>query len=238
VFAHPRRPDDRPLAVRFGLMRAVVPPWSKYGLPPAEKTLAELLAPAGYARRGRLRQVAPRPRPPRVPAPRSRASPASSATTTAPSIISPTNATARSDWHHDDRSVREEGYATDLLADHAARFIRESPAGQPWLIYLPFNAPHSPVPGQARRPRPKYPQLEGDRRTYAAMVDAMDQAIGRVLAAVEARPDAANTLVLFCSDNGGIPRVGSSNAPWRGAKLTVYEGGTRVAPQSAGPPAA
>jgi arylsulfatase A-like enzyme len=45
---------------------------------------------------------------------------------------------------------------------------------------------------------------------------------------VEARADATNTLVLFFSDNGGIPRVGSSNQPWRGAKLTVYEGGTRV----------
>jgi arylsulfatase A-like enzyme len=74
----------------------------------------------------------------------------------------------------------------------------------------------------------KYSQLTGDHRAYAAMVDSMDQAIGRILAAVEARADAANTLIFFSSDNGGIPRVGSSNGPYRGAKLTVYEGGTRV----------
>jgi arylsulfatase A-like enzyme len=60
------------------------------------------------------------------------------------------------------------------------------------------------------------------------MVDCLDQAVGRVLATVAGRPDATNTLVLFFSDNGGIPRVGSSNEPWRDGKLSVYEGGTRV----------
>jgi arylsulfatase A-like enzyme len=59
------------------------------------------------------------------------------------------------------------------------------------------------------------------------MVDSMDQAVGKLLEAVEKRPDSTNTLVLFFSDNGGVPKVGS-NAPWRGWKLTVYEGGTRV----------
>lgn len=62
----------------------------------------------------------------------------------------------------------------------------------------------------------------------AAMVDAMDQAIGKIINAIEARADSENTLILIFSDNGGIPKVGSSNAPYRGAKLTVYEGGTRV----------
>jgi arylsulfatase A-like enzyme len=108
------------------------------------------------------------------------------------------------------------------------RFIQESPAGTPWLLYVPFNAPHSPYQAKEADLK-KYSQLKmANRRSYAAMVDSMDQAIGKVLAAVEARPDAANTLILFFSDNGGIPKVGSSNAPYRGGKLTVYEGGTRV----------
>ena len=59
------------------------------------------------------------------------------------------------------------------------------------------------------------------------MVDCLDQAIGRVLDAVETRPDATNTLILFFSDNGGVLRVGSNKSVARG-KLTVYEGGTRV----------
>ena len=60
------------------------------------------------------------------------------------------------------------------------------------------------------------------------MIESLDQAIGRVLQAIESRDDAANTLVWFFSDNGGIPNIGSSNGPWRAGKLTVYEGGTRV----------
>ncbi|HWI58162.1 MAG TPA: sulfatase-like hydrolase/transferase, partial [Bacillota bacterium] len=132
------------------------------------------------------------------------------------------------DWHRNQRSVREEGYSTDLLGADAAKFIREAPAGKPWFLYLPFNAPHGPFQAKPADLE-KYPQFKmPERRAYAAMVDCLDQAIGRVLAAVEARPDATNTLILFFSDNGGIPKVGSSNAPWRGAKLTVYEGGTRV----------
>jgi arylsulfatase A-like enzyme len=95
-------------------------------------------------------------------------------------------------------------------------------------LYVPFNAPHSPYEAKPVDLE-KYRMLKSnDRRTYAAMVDALDQGIGRMLAALEASPDADNTLVLFFSDNGGIPNVGSSNAPYRGAKLTVYEGGTRV----------
>jgi arylsulfatase A-like enzyme len=132
----------------------------------------------------------------------------------------------QTDWHHDDRTVREPGYSTDLIGAEASRFVRAAPASRPWLLYVPFNAPHGPFQAKEDDLK-KYAQLEGDRRIYAAMVDSMDQAIGRILAAVEARPDAANTLVLFFSDNGGILRVGS-NAPYRGAKLTVYEGGTRV----------
>ena len=213
--------------LRFGMMRAVVPPWSGYGLPQSEQTLPELLAPAGY----RLRAIIGKwhlghARPEHLPLEHGFTR-----------FYGHYNGAidyfthereGQVDWHDDDRTVREEGYATDLLAAEASRLIREAPAGQPWLVYLPFNAPHSPLQAKPSDLE-KYPQLKrADRRAYAAMVDSLDQAIGRILAAVEARPDADNTLVLFFSDNGGIPRVGSSNQPWRGGKLTVYEGGTRV----------
>ncbi len=211
---------------RFGLMRAVLPPWSKYGLPAEEHTLPELLAGAGYGSRGIIGKW-------HLGHAKREHLPLAHGFTYFYGHYNGAfdyfthQRDGENDWHRNDTTVKEEGYATDLLAADAARFIREAPAGQPWLLYVPFNAPHSPFQAKEEDLK-KYPQLQGDKRAYAAMIDSMDQGIGRILAAVEARPDAANTLVLFSSDNGGIPSAGSSNAPYRGAKLTVYEGGTRV----------
>ncbi|MEL7342008.1 MAG: sulfatase-like hydrolase/transferase, partial [Bacteroidota bacterium] len=73
----------------------------------------------------------------------------------------------------------------------------------------------------------KYPHREGKKKTYAAMVDCMDQGIGSILNAIDQRGDRDNTFILFFSDNGGVKRVGD-NYPMRGHKLTVYEGGIRV----------
>jgi len=212
---------------RFGLMRSVVPPWSSYGLPPEENTLPELLAGAGYERRGITGKW-------HLGHARRKFLPLAQGFTRFVGCYNGAidyfthERDGERDWHHDDRTVREEGYSTDVIGAEAVRFISESPAGKPWLLYVPFNAPHGPFQAKDEDLK-KYPQLKiPQRRAYAAMVDAMDQAIGRILAAVEARADAENTLILFFSDNGGVPKSGSSNAPWRGAKLTVYEGGTRV----------
>lgn len=213
--------------LRFGIMRAVIPPWSRYGMPPEEVTLAEHLAGAGYAQRGIMGKW-------HLGHARREFLPLAQGFTRfyghlngAIDYFTHIREGER-DWHDNDRPRRDEGYTTDLLGAEAARFIREAPAGEPWLLYVPFNAPHSPMQAKPAD-LARYPDIPaGDRRLYAAMVDSMDQAIGKILAAVESRADAANTLVLFFSDNGGIPRVGSSNGPYRGAKLSVYEGGTRV----------
>lgn len=212
--------------LRFGMMRAVVPPWSRYGIPAEESTLPELLAGAGYTQRGMVGKW-------HLGHARREFLPLANGFTRFYGHYNGAldyfthERDGETDWHHDDRTVKEPGYSTDLIGAEAARFVRDATAGQPWLLYVPFNAPHGPFQAKEEDLK-KYAQLEGDRRAYAAMVDSMDQAIGRILAAVDARPDAANTLILFFSDNGGIPKVGSSNSPYRGAKLTVYEGGTRV----------
>jgi arylsulfatase A-like enzyme len=212
---------------RFGLMRAVVPPWSKFGLPPEEKTLAELLAERGYQRRALVGKW-------HLGHARRELLPLAQGFTRFYGHYNGAvdyfthEREGQCDWHDDERTLHESGYTTDLLATEAVRFIEQSPAEEPWLLYVPFNAPHGPFQtkpdDQEKYARLKMPK----RRTYAAMVDSLDQAVGRILRAVEARTDADNTLILFASDNGGIPNAGSSNAPYRGAKLSVYEGGTRV----------
>ena len=212
---------------RFGMMRSVVPPWSNYGLPPGEKTLPELLAAAGYERRGITGKW-------HLGHAKRAFLPLSQGFTRFVGCYNGAinyfthQREGERDWHHDEQTSPEEGYSTDLIAAEAVRFIGASPPDQPWLLYVPFNAPHSPYQAKESDLQ-KYAKIrEGHRRSYAAMVDSLDQAMGRILAVVEAQPDAANTLVLFFSDNGGIPNVGSHNGPYCGAKLSVYEGGTRV----------
>ena len=132
------------------------------------------------------------------------------------------------DWHRDDHVCRDEGYSTHLIAREAERIIREQPANKPFFLYVPFNAVHAPheVPEKYSEP---YASLREPRRTYAGMVAAMDEAIGGILAALDACGLRTNTLVFFSSDNGG-PNPGrvTSNGPLRAGKGTVYEGGTRV----------
>ena len=107
---------------------------------------------------------------------------------------------------------------------------RNAKAGQPYFLYLAFNAVHTPhmVTDKyyARFPDIKDHQL----RVYAAMIAALDDAVGRVMAAVEASGQAGNTLIYFASDNGCAaynPGL-CSCTPLRGGKLSDYEGGIRV----------
>jgi arylsulfatase A-like enzyme len=124
-------------------------------------------------------------------------------------------------------------YLTDTLGDRAAAYIAQH-ASEPFFMYLAFNAAHTPLeatqPYLARFSDISDPQ----RRTYAAMVSAMDDAIGRTLAALRAQHLEEKTLVIFLNDNGGptMPTTtlnGSSNAPLRGSKRQTWEGGIRVA---------
>ena len=134
------------------------------------------------------------------------------------------------DLQHNGESVHEPGeYLTHLEAREALRFIRERDEEKPFLLYVPFTAPHSPM--QAPQGTiDKYAGLpEKDyRRTYAAMVDEMDRAMGQVLAELESEGLADNTVVLFFSDNGGFHGFGGNNEPLRGQKGQTFEGGIRV----------
>lgn len=129
------------------------------------------------------------------------------------------------DWHRNGKSLREEGYSTDLLAAEAVRWIQNRNKAKPLFLYLPFNAPHGPLMAPAGL-IDKYPGIANrGRRTYAAMVDSLDSAVGRVLSTLDEQGMRENTLLLFFSDNGGHTPVGASNAPLRGGKATTFEGG-------------
>ena len=126
-----------------------------------------------------------------------------------------------------------EEYLTTALSRDAARFVTES--DQPFFLYLSYNAPHSPLEAP-REFLDKYTHIEDEnRRTYAAMIDAMDEGIGMVVAALEESGKLDNTLIFFLSDNGGVyPEAWmtyatwASNAPFRRGKVALTEGGIHV----------
>lgn len=128
--------------------------------------------------------------------------------------------------------LRREGYFTDLVADEAVRFIEENRARR-FFLYVPFTAPHAPFQGpNDHQPTPLpansplWNQGKAPPAVYAAMIERMDAAVGRILATLDAHSLATNTLVVFSSDNGGT--ASARNAPLSGAKGSTMEGGIRV----------
>jgi len=126
------------------------------------------------------------------------------------------------------KPVGETAYLTDAFGREAVAFI-ERHRKQPFFLYLAFNAPHGPLEASEKYLR-RFPGIKDPkRRTYAAMVSAMDDAVGRVLGKLRAAGLEEKTLIFFLSDNGGPTEVNaSSNAPLRGVKGEVREGGIRV----------
>jgi arylsulfatase A-like enzyme len=128
--------------------------------------------------------------------------------------------------------VDEREYLTDAMAREAVAFV-DRHAAKPFFLYLAFNAVHTPMQADDARLE-KFKHIGDEkRRTYAAMMSAMDDAVGQLLGALREKHIEENTLVFFISDNGG-PTLwttsvnGSSNKPLRGSKRTTLEGGIRV----------
>lgn len=145
------------------------------------------------------------------------------------------------DWFRNNEPVAETGYVTELLGQDAVRYIGQQDGKQPFFMYLTFTAPHAPYQAPQRY-LDQYPGItEKFRKPYAAMITAMDEQIGQVVAALEKKGLRDNTLIVFQSDNGG-PRsaemtgevdtsggnIPADNGPYRDGKGSFYEGGTRV----------
>ncbi|NJB35209.1 sulfatase [Croceivirga sp. JEA036] len=123
--------------------------------------------------------------------------------------------------------LEHEGYLTDVLASKANSFIQKNKEN-PFFIYLSFNAVHTPMQATAAD-LAKFPNLEGKRKTLAAMTLAMDRAIGQLLKEVKANGLMKNTLIVFSNDNGGpSDSNNANNSPLSGTKANHLEGGIRV----------
>jgi len=126
----------------------------------------------------------------------------------------------------------ETEYLTDAIARESVAFI-ETNRSRPFFLYMAFNAVHTPMQADDARLMKFASIQDKQRRTYAAMMFALDEAVGRVVQKLASSNLTDNTLVVFFSDNGGptMPGTtvnGSSNAPLRGSKRTTLEGGVRV----------
>jgi len=147
-------------------------------------------------------------------------------------------------WHRDETFVDEEGHVTDLIAAEATKWI-ESRGDAPFFLYVPFTAVHLPIKEPADWLARVPPRIASElARHYAASVMHLDDAVGRIVAALEKKGVRENTLVVLTSDNGGSTagnndqkypddqcpdgKLPGNNQPWRGEKGDLYEGGTRV----------
>lgn len=121
-----------------------------------------------------------------------------------------------------------DGYLTDVFSTAAVDYIKQN-RKKPFFLYLAYNAPHTPMQAPDFWLE-KYAAIEDTkRRTYAAMVSTLDAGVGRVLKTLNDLDLREKTVVFFVSDNGGPEHANASdNAPLRGQKGDVYEGGIRV----------
>jgi arylsulfatase A len=136
--------------------------------------------------------------------------------------------TGRPALYLNDKPIKREGYLTDLITDEATQFIQRR-QNTPFFLYVAYNAPHTPYQGpddKKDEPLPQADYNKGSRATYAAMVERMDEGIGKILKTLEDSKIANNTLVIFMSDNGANKK--GDNQPFSGFKGNLFEGGIRV----------
>ena len=129
-------------------------------------------------------------------------------------------------WHNLEWKGKEVGYTEDLITGHALNFIREN-KDRPFFCYIPFHIVHAPLQGKDSDLETVDAKVtDQTKRTYAAMIRALDNNVATILAELDKLGLRENTIVIFSSDNGAT-RDGS-NLPFRGGKHSLYEGGTHL----------
>jgi len=212
--------------MRLGLQCGVVRPWAEHGLPLDERTLPSALKEIGYQTAVVGKWHLGHNRPDFLPLQRGFEQQYGHYNGALDYFTHIRD--GGFDWHRNDQRNNDEGYTTDLIGDEAVRIISEHTQNRPLFLYVPFNAPHTPLQATEKHLARYADWPNKQRRTYAAMVTCMDEAIGKIMSALTSSNfPAANTLIFFCSDNGGIRKFGS-NRELRAGKGTLYEGGVRV----------
>ena len=157
------------------------------------------------------------------------------------------------DWQRNGTFLKEKGYYTNLIGDDAVRLIDKQDGKKPFFLYFASLAPHAPYQAPESDINLYKSIADKLRRTYSAMITALDDQVGRIVAKLNKKGLRDNTIILFASDNGGATsglfasgskskeerdteeggieqgaRAPASNAPFRGGKGSLYEGGVRV----------
>lgn len=201
--------------------RLTMPNWTKH-LPLEEWTLAEALREAGYATAaiGKWHLGDAAFSPDKQGFDRAIGGTESGA---APSFFSPYRIATLPDGEPGE-------YLTDRESLEAVRFI-EANQDRPFFLYLPHHAVHTPIQAKPelieKYRRKAIPGAPHSHATYAAMIESVDESVGRILAKVDELKIAERTVVMVTSDNGGLLAM-TKNLPLRAGKGSAYEGGIRV----------
>lgn len=212
--------------IRFGMMRAVVPPYRLYGLPQGQITLPEALKEEGYAHRAIVGKW-------HLGSRRKKWLPLNHGFTY--SVVCYNGAVdyftqqreGERDWHINEQPNPIQGYTTDLIEKACVEFLDQVPPEEPFFLYIPFTAPHSPFSAKQEDVLASFSDEKPDRQAYAAMTHGMDKSIGEIVKKLKQTDRYKNTIILFFSDNGGIKNL-ADNGKLRGGKFDVYEGGIRT----------
>ena len=226
--------------MRYGLQTLSILPWSEYGLPASERLMPQALKDAGYRTAMIGKWQLGHHKKEFWPTRRGFDSFYGSLNGDI-DCARKTNRLNQADWYRDERLIKEEGYCTKLIGMEGARIIEKHDSARPLFLYVSFGVPQAPL----RAPKEYMESYKniGDeqRRTYSAMVTAMDDAVGMMVAALDHKGMTSDTLIVFHSDNGGalpnkyptgdgdVQRVFSDNGPYRDGKGSLYEGAVRVA---------
>ncbi|MGJ1263670.1 sulfatase-like hydrolase/transferase [Sphingobacterium spiritivorum] len=118
-------------------------------------------------------------------------------------------------------------YLTDMFTDKAISYMRQE-RDKPYFIYLSYNAVHTPVEATPQKLAQFAHLKDAQRRSYAGLMSAMDDGIGRIVEELKKTGQLENTLLIFLNDNGAATNNGADNGPLRGLKGSKWEGGIRV----------
>lgn len=240
---------------RFGLRQTVVTPWSEFGVDTSAQFIPAVLEKAGYRNRAAIgKWHLGHAKVEYLPLQRGFTHFYGCYNGAIDYFTHKRN--GELDWHSDEETSYDNGYATDLITAEAVKCIEKYKSESPFFLYVAYNAPHAPLQAKQedlllygfddKKPlfnesqsasnksleavglTPGYGAGNTKRQTYAAMVTCMDRGIGEIVKTLKRLNIDSNTLVLFQSDNGAPPGGGGSNQPLRGHKIQEWDGGVRT----------